>query len=194
MIGMRHLPIAVGTAIVLLVAGLTHFSAILLLPKVATRDAYDLLVGRAVPNRMTLFPPARPGDGAVPFRDPATVQGLCYFDLRKGPVRVRTKTEDGRLLTLSFRTREGRIFYSMTDRAALRDTIDIRLLTAAQMADVVAGDDEDQGLPEELRLQPPTQTGLLVATALVARPSERADAERSITAITCATEPLPAPS
>ena len=176
MIGMRHLPIAVGTAIVLLVAALTHLTAILLLPKVATRDAYDLLAGQAAANRMTLFASARPGDKTVPFRDPATVQGLCYFDLSKGPVRVRSKTEDGRLLTLSFRTREGRIFYSMTDRAALRDTIDIRLLTPAQLADVVASDDEDQGLPEELRLQPPTSTGLLVATALVGRPSERADA------------------
>ena len=194
MIGVRHLPIAVGTAIVLLVAGLTHLSAVLLLPKVATRDAYDLLKARGAPNRMVPFPAARPGDTEIPFRDPATVQGLCFFDLSAGPVRVRAKTEDGRLLTLSFRTREGQIFFSMTDRAALRDTIDIRLVTAAQLADVVASDDEDQGLPEELRLQAPAKTGVVVVTALVARPSERADAERRIAATTCASEPLPAAS
>ncbi len=194
MIGARHLPIAVGILIVALVAGLTHLIAILLLPRVATRDAYDLLAARTAPGRMVLFAPARPGDATVPFRDPAAVQGLCFFDLSKGPVRVKTRTEEGRLLTLSFRTREGRIFYSMTDRAALRNTIDIRLVTAAQLVDVAAGDDEDQGLPEELRLQAPALTGLVVATALVAHPSERADAERRIQAIGCAVEPLPSPS
>ena len=191
---MRPLSLLVGAAIVLLVAGLTHLSAILLLPKVATRDAYDLLAGLGASDHMKIFPPARPGDSLIPLRDPATVQGLCFYDLSKGPVRVKTQTEDGRLLTLSFRTREGKIFYSMTDRAALRSTIDIRLVTAAQLADISADDDEDEGLPEELRLQAPTLKGLVVATSLIARPSERTDAENRIAAIKCASEPLPAPS
>lgn len=208
----RLLPLAVGTAVVLLVAALTHFCAVLLLPRLATRDAYDLLAARSVgqgtaaaakdggqadaakaAGGMRLLPPARPGDALIPLRDPAAVQGVCFFDLAKGPVRIRTGTEEGRLLTLSFRTREGRVFYSITDRAALRDTIDIRLVTAAQLAVIVAGDDEDQGLPEELRLRAPAATGLIVATALVARPSERADAEARVAAITCAPEPMPAP-
>ena len=142
---------------------------------------------------MVPLPPARPGDALIPLRDPAAAQGLCFFDLAKAPLRVRTRTEEGRLLTLSFRTREGRVFYSMTDKAALRDMIDIRLVTAAQLAEILGEDDEDQGLPEELRLKAPATTGLIVATALVARPSERADAEARIAAINCAPEPLPAP-
>ncbi len=188
----RVLPLAVGVAVIGLVAGLTHFCAVLLLPRVATRDAFDLLAAGGRVEAMRIFPPARPGDTLIPLRDPAAVQGLCFFDLGKGPVRVRTKTEEGRLLTLSFRTREGRIFYSMTDRAALHDAIDIRLVTAAQLADIVAEDDEDQGLPEELRLQAPSATGLIVATALAARPSERGDAEARITGITCTPEPVTA--
>ncbi len=191
----RLLPLAVGLAIVGLVAGLTHLSAILLLPGVATRDAYDLLAARYVGHvGMSLLPPARPGDTLIPFRDPAAVQGLCFLNLAKAPTRVRTKVEEGRLLALSFRTRDGRIFYSMTDRAALRGTIDIRLLTPAQLAEVVAGDDEDAGLPEELRLKAPATAVLMIATALIARPSERADAEARIRAIECKPEPLAAPS
>jgi len=194
MIATRPTQVAIAAAIVFLVAGLTHFSAILLLPTVATRDSYHLLQGHGASDHMAIFPPNRPGDTLIPFRDPAAVQGLCFFDLGKGPVRVRTKTEEGRLLTLSFRTPTGKIFYSMTDRASLRNTIDIRLLTEAQLAAVVASDDEDQGLPEELRLKAPSRRGLIVATALIARPSERADAEDRIKAITCGTEALPPPS
>ncbi len=194
------LPLLLGVAIVGLVAGLTHFVAILLLPDVATRDAYDLLATHAPAtnaggrNGLSLLAPARPGDTLIPFRDPATVQGLCFFDLGKAPVRVRTKVEEGRLLTLSFRTRDGRIFYSMTDRAALRGTIDIRLVTPAQLETVVDGDDEDAGLPEELRLKAPATTGLMIATALIARPGDRADAEARIKAIECKPEPLAPPS
>lgn len=190
----KIIEIVAGIAIVLLVAGFAHLSAILLLPKVATRDAYDLLVSQAGKGRMTILAPSRPGDRLIPFRDPAAVQGLCLFDLTRSPVRVKTQTEEGRLLTLSFRMPDGKIFYSMTDRAALRNTIDIRLVTDAQLAQVVEGDDEDQGLPEELRLKAPGAKGLIVATALIARPSERQEAEDRIKAIGCAPEPLPPPS
>ena len=82
----------------------------------------------------------------------------------------------------------------MTDRAALRGSIDIRLLTPTQLDAVVDGDDEDAGLPEELRLKAPASSGLVIATALIARPGERADAEARIRAIECKPEPLGPPS
>ncbi len=181
----------VALAVVVLTAGLTHFSAILLLPEVASKDAVSRLGARVKPNEMFLPVPSRAGGAeAIPFTDPSTVQGACVFDLTKAPVRVRARTEDGRLLTLSFRAADGRIFYSMTDRSALHGTIDIRLVTADQLKVIEAGDNEDEALPSELRLQAPTSKGLLLATALVARPSELADAEARIKAVSCAPEPI----
>ena len=193
----------VGGLIVLLVAALTHLSAIILLPSLATKDAFDSLAhseatgsvkSPAASGTMRLLAASRPGDGLVPFRDPATVQGVCFFDLSAAPFRIKTTIEEGRLLTLSFRTPKGRIFYSMTDRAAFHDVIDIHLVTEAQLKAVEAEDDEDQGLPSELRLKAPTLIGMVIATALVARPSEAHDAEERIKAIACAPEPLPTPS
>lgn len=180
----------VALVVLLLIAALTHLSAILLLPRVATKDAYTLLSANRPVGRMTLLPPSRPGDTLVPFRDPATVQGVCFFDLGKSPFRVKAKAEEGQLLTLSFRTPEGKIFYSMTDRAALHDKIDIRLVTGEQLEKVEDNDDEDQGLPEELRLRAPSLKGLVVATVLVSRPSEAQDAEARVKGITCAPELL----
>ena len=177
----------------LLVAGLTHFVAILILPKVATRDAYERLAAGGMVERMTLLPSSGTDGTMIPFLDPATVQGLCFFNVDKGPVRLKARVEEGRLLTLSFRTREGRIFYAMTDRAALHGMIDIRLVSESQLQQVEAGDDEEQGLPSELRLKTPSAKGLIVATALVARPGDRQDAEARIRAIDCRTEPLAAP-
>ncbi len=203
MSGTRWFEWSVGAVIVILVAGLTHLLAILILPSVAMKDAYDLLAeslegtgGKrpAATGTMTLLSTSKPTDRTIPFRDPATVQGVCFFDLSKAPFRIRTKIEEGRLLTLSFRTPKGRIFYSMTDRAAFHDVIDIHLVTDTQLQTVEAGDDEDQGLPSELRLKAPGLKGLVVATALVARPSDARDAEERIKAIVCAPEPLPSSS
>ena len=179
--------------IVALCAGLTHLGSVLLLPALATRDAVSLLDARGAANRMAVLPLDRPAIGLIPFGDPATRQGVCPYDLTKAPLRVKAKTEDGRLLTSSFRTRTGRIFYSMTDQVALRDTIDIRLVTAEQLKTIEAGDNEDDDLPTELRLKAPSAKGLLLATALIARPSEAQDAEARIRAVSCASEPI-APS
>jgi uncharacterized membrane protein len=188
----RRLQLLAGIAIIGLVAALTHLSAILLIPRVATQDAYNVLAAKSPPNTLIVLPPSRPGDKAVPYRDPATIQALCFFDVGKAPIRVRTHVEEGKLLTLSFRTPQGRVFYSMTDRAALKDVIDIRLVTSAQLNAIEdAETDVEQGLPSELRLKVPSQRGLLVATTLVERPSEREAAEARIRAITCAPEPLP---
>ena len=188
----RVLGVGALIAVTLLVAALTHLLAILLLPKVATRDAYSVLLPLAKDTgHAILLPPSRPGDTMIPFRDPATIQGLCFYDVATAPFRVRVKAEDGHPLTLSFRTPDGRVFYSMTDRAALNGSIDIRLLTDTQLKDVEDADDDDQGLPTELRLKVPAPRGLFVATVLVTRPSETQDAERQIGAITCAPEPLP---
>ena len=76
----------------------------------------------------------------------------------------------------------------------MRETIDIRLVSAKQLKDVEAGDAEDQILPSELRLKAPGLKGLVVATALVGRPSEADEARDRIMAIACAPEPLPPPS
>lgn len=194
--GSRRLELVALAAIVVLVAALTHLVAIILIPRVASDDAYARLAEHAGVNKMTLLAPSRPGDTLIPFRDPATVQGVCFFDVAKAPVRVKTRVEDGQLLTLSFRLPNGKVFYSMTDRAAFRDTIDIRLVTPAQLDAIEDSEDtaSDDEVPSELRLKVPAARGLMVATALIARPEDREDAARRIEAITCASEPLPPPS
>lgn len=179
---------------VLFTAVLTHLAAVLILPDVATRDAYHRLiesVGGGIASGtqgMILLPPVKPDERTIPFRDPALIQGVCFFDLTKAPVRVRTKVEPGRMLSLSFRTAAGRVFYAMTDRGALGGTIDILLLNAAELARLESNDDEPAAPAPELRLQAPAAKGLIIASALVARPGERDDAEAQVHSVICKPE------
>lgn len=172
---------------VVFVAAAVHLVSILAMPELAPHDAYARLSALAKPGRMTLLPRALPGHEITPFEDPALAQAVCLYDLSNGPLDLHAELEDSGLLTLSFRTRSGRIFYSMTDQAALHGEIEVRIMTQPQLEAVEENDDEEEPL-QELRLVAPSMKGFVLVNALAAFPSERAEAEARATSISCSPE------
>lgn len=174
---------------VVFVAGLVHLVAVFAMPELAPHDAFTRLSALAKSSQPVLLPRPLPGQELTPFEDPALAQAVCMFDLAQGSLRVRATLDHDELLTLSFRSRTGRVFYAMTDRAAVRGKIDIRVLTAAQLEAVQAEDDEDNP-PQELRLVAPQLKGFVLIDALAAHPSERASAEARVMSVICAPEAI----
>jgi uncharacterized membrane protein len=173
---------------VIFVAVGVHLVSILAMPEVAPHDAYARLSAIGKPGQMTLLPPALPGHEITPFEDPALAQAVCLYDLTNGPLHVHADIQDPGLLTLSFRTQSGRVFYSMTDQAALHGSIDVRIMTEPQL-EAVEETDEDEDEPlQELRLVAPGLKGFVLVNALAAFPSERAEAEARATSISCSAE------
>jgi uncharacterized membrane protein len=175
---------------IVFVAGVVHLVSILAMPELAPHDAYARLSALAKPGQMTLLPRALPGHEITPFEDPALAQAVCLYDLSTGPLDIHADIDDPGLLTLSFRTRSGRIFYSMTDQAALHGTIDVRIMTQPQLEAIEANDDDEDEPLQELRLVAPSMKGFVLVNALAAFPSERADAEARATSISCSPERL----
>jgi uncharacterized membrane protein len=176
---------------VIFVGGAVHLVSILVMPEVAPHDAYARLSAFAKPGRMTLLPRALPGHEITPFEDPALAQAVCLYDLTSGPLDIHADLEDPGLLTLSFRTRSGGIFYSMTDQAALHGSIEVRIMTEPQLEAVEASDEDDEDEPlQELRLVAPDMKGFVLVNALAAFPSERAEAEARATSVSCSPETI----
>lgn len=172
---------------VLAIAGITHIIAVFALPEIAANDTFTRISELAKPGQLTILPAPRPDKQVMLFADPAMVQSVCPFDLRQGGLRLHADVEGGRLLTFSFRTAAGQVFYSMTDLAAQQGKIDVVVLTAAQLEIVEAGDDEDDPSPD-LRLVAPEPRGFVFVSALAAYQSERADAEGRVKPVVCAVE------
>jgi uncharacterized membrane protein len=172
---------------VVLIAAVVHLVSVLAMPELAPHDAYARLSVLAKPGQMTLLPRALPGHEITPFEDPALAQAVCLYDLTSGPLDIHAELDDSGLLTLSFRTRSGRIFYSMTDQAALHGEIEVRIMTQPQLEAVEENDDEEEPL-QELRLVAPSMKGFVLVNALAAFPSERAEAEARATSISCSPE------
>jgi len=171
------------------VAGLVHIVSIFALPELAQKDAFSRLsafTGLTPPGQVSLLPAPLPGQEYAPFEDPALVQGVCLYDLDRGPLEFSAEIPSDELLTFSFRTRTGRVFYSMTDRAASHKKLDVIVLTAKQLESLEADDDGEE-LPQELRLTAPQKKGFVLINALVAFPSDRGNVEALIKAMTCET-------
>lgn len=175
------LPWALGA---LFLAGIVHISSVLLMPSFAQNDAYARLGGQA--RGVSALPDASVAQ-SMPYQDQQAEYSVCHYDLDLGAARVRSNVTADALVAISFHDRTGRIFYSTTDRAALRGRIDVRLLTPRQLDTVEASDPEDQ-TPQELRLTPPTQTGFVLVRALIEQPGGRPAARQAANAVLCQTE------
>jgi uncharacterized membrane protein len=169
------------------VAGIVHILAVFYLPGRSAKVPMDRFTAFAKPSQLTLLPQSAPGAAFAPFADPAIVQAVCTFDLAQGPLHVYGDVDRDRLLSLSFRTPAGLVFYSLTDRASQKGRLDILLLNATQLEALESEEDtQDEGTnAQDLRLLSPTEKGFVLVSALANFRSETADAEQRVKAFSC---------
>ena len=173
---------------VLLIAGVVHITSVLAMPRLAPNDAFARMARLAPLHRMVLLPAASSGAASPPFEDPALAQGVCRYDLGQGPLRLRADLPGDALTLLSFHARFGQIYYSMTDRSSTRGKLDVVIATPEQLETIEAGDNEDE-LPQELRILSPTRQGFVLVRALAESDGERPAAQARVLSVACALAP-----
>jgi uncharacterized membrane protein len=181
---------AVYLAATALIAALVHLIVILLIPLVATNDAYARLSKLGALNATVLLPRASPLERMIPYADPAVATSICRFDLASGPLRVHAPLGRSGFASISLHTRRGVVFYALTDQAATRGVIDFVVATAAQVRALAAHDDEDDP-STDLRVPSPSVQGMVVMRAFSELPILYADAEAQARNLRCANEPAP---
>jgi uncharacterized membrane protein len=176
-------------AAVVAAAALVHFVVVLLVPVVATHDAYARIAELGATGATTPLPRAGPGERRFPWDDPALAASVCRYDLSAGPLRVKAPVGRAGFASLSFHTRRGSVFYALTDRAATHGRMEAVIVTPAQLRVLVAHDDEDDP-SQDLRVASPTVEGFVVMRAFSELPSLYGAAAEQTQTMTCATEPL----
>ena len=176
-------------ALVGVIAALTHFSVLLMIPAVAERDAFARVAALAPPFKTVALPAASPKSRDFPYADPAVATAVCVYDLAAGPVRARMALGRASFASLSFHSRRGVVFYALTDRAANKGRMEALIVTPEQLRALVARDDEDNPT-EDLRIVSPTTQGFVMARVLTDRPGETADAAAQAAAMSCGLEPI----
>ena len=147
----------------LLLGGIVHLATVLLLPSMATQDAYARVSAIAPVNSVIPVPPPTPENAVMPFMDPAFAVSVCRYDLSRGPLKFSVPISQA-YTSVSFYTRADVAYYAINDRAAGRRVIELDLMTAAQRAELP--ENEDITAADRLIVTSPTTTGLIVIRAL----------------------------
>ena len=119
----------------LVMAGIVHLAAIMVLPRTATKDAYTRLAALGPVNGFAVLPAPTPQASSVPFMDPAFATAVCRYDLGKGPVKLTVPVSQA-YTSVTFYTRYDVAYYAINDRAAGRRSIELDLMTTKQRQDL----------------------------------------------------------
>lgn len=152
-------------------AGLVHGVSVLMIPFVAPATAYDRLAAADADGRFVLLPDAGPRQEGLPFEDPTFIDAVCRYDLSDGPLKVFAPFPAS-YGSISFYTRFGQAFYSLTDRAATGDGVNLVVLDEAHV-DVPENDAAAPEEKEALRIVSPTHVGFALLRLHVPSPSAR---------------------
>jgi uncharacterized membrane protein len=166
----------------LILGGIVHLTAVLILPRTATRDAYTRLEAITPVNSVTPIPAPTPTEAVLPFMDPAFAVAVCRYDLKAGPIKLTAPVSQA-YTSVTFYTRLGVAYYGINDRAAGRRQIELDLMTTPQRD--ALPEDAEVTAADRLIIESPTPTGLIVLRALSPEPSLMAMARASLAQARC---------
>jgi uncharacterized membrane protein len=176
----------IATLAGLVLAAGVHIAAILASPYLADQDAFAKIQPTLTADKAQIIS-APGGDNTwVPLPDPAVAVAACAFDLRNGPMRVSSQTGPN-LLSFSFHRESGGVFFAVTDRAAVRGELEIVAMTARQLDEARAAEDENDP-SRDVRIVAPEQQGFVIVRVTAPSFSQRQQAEDAAKAVSCITE------
>jgi len=171
-----------------LLGGIVHLGTVLILPNLATQDAYSRLAPIAPVNAVAPLPPPTAGAAAIPFLDPAFAMAVCRYDLTDGPIKLTVPVSPA-YTSVSFYTRSEVAYYAINDRAAGRRIIELDLMTNEQRGDLPG--DEEVTAADRLIVESPTVTGLILIKALAPEPGLLSAARGALAAARCQVQAQP---
>jgi uncharacterized membrane protein len=172
-----------ATLVGLVLAAGVHIAVILAAPRFAEKDAFGKILPSLAADRAQIISAPGGADTWLPLPDPAMAVSACAFDLRDGPMRVAAAT-GSHFLSFSFHTKTGGVFFAVTDRAAVRGELEIVVMTARQLDEARAAEDENDP-SRDVRIVAPEQQGFVVVRVAAPLQSLRGQAEAAAKAVAC---------
>ena len=168
-----------------LLGGIVHLVSVLVLPRIATEDAYSRLTPITKLNAVTQLAPADPANALMPYMDPAFAVAICRYDLSGGSIKLAVPVSQA-YTSVSFYTRNEVAYYAINDRSAGKKVIELDLMTEAQHADLP--EEEDVTAADRLIIESPTTTGLILLRTLAPEPGLMPMARRALAGAQCHVE------
>ena len=148
----------------LLLAGIIHIVAVMMVPYYATNDAWSKIRTFGRDRVFHVLPPAVSGDEPLASPDPYMIYAVCRFSMDDGPVRITADLPD-RFWSIAVFDRRGRNRFSLNDRSAERTELDVAVITPIQMAQL--RQDPPEALETAIVLEVPIEEGFAMIRLFV---------------------------
>lgn len=178
---MKRLWIAIPAA--LLLAGVIHVAAVLGMPHLAPRNAWERLEKIADTNEIAVLPPATPEQQSLPLMAPDVRYAVCLFDISEGPVRLTTPILEDYWL-IAFYTADGENFYTISGAELKRDKIEFVVSTKKEALFEVGASILDD-IDDLIVVASPERKGIAMIRAPLAGPAYAARTDEAMQQITC---------
>lgn len=166
-------------------AAVVHIGVILAMPRIAEDSAWSRLSARGALFETDIL---EAGSGPFTFVDPAFDVSTCRFSSANGPVHL-TAEPSSAFWTASLFSPSGDNIYSINQRAALDDTLDIMLGTQEQFDQLRLAGTFDENASIFVPFD--AVEGYVVLRGVVEAPSLADAASRFVGTLQCRAEPLP---
>lgn len=172
----------------ILIAVVVHLASLLALPAFATNDAYARLGRDAAVNQVSPLTQAQIAALDLPFYDRSFESAVCKYDLSAGVLRLRAPSP-GTMLLVTLIAQGGNVYFSVTDRAAIKGLVEVLIGTDAQIEQIEASDKDDEVLGE-LRVRAPKPRGLALIRVFAPDETSKARAAEDAAQANCQIETL----
>ena len=179
-------------------AGLVHIAVIFTMPDVARRNGWSRLAELGKPDELvrvaaldsqpdSVLASADAPAGDFAFVDPAFETAGCRFSLADGPVRMHALRKDPAFWSASIYNRRGDNLYSINDRSAVDNALDLLVGTKEQLLDKAAVEDAPETqIPVEVELS----EGYMTIRVLVDEESKRPSVDAFVASMKCEQAPM----
>jgi uncharacterized membrane protein len=180
---------AFGVA-VLLLAGVVHICAILLVPFVARSDGWSRLVQVAGEDQFREVPVDGAGNAGLTGLDPLFITGACRLDLREAPAGIALQSRE-RFWSIGIYDPTGTIVFSLNDRTATDGRLDMMVVNAQQ--NVALKRARPPEFEQMIVVESHTDDAIALLRLFAPTPSVQAEARQILSQAECLAAPLPQP-
>jgi uncharacterized membrane protein len=165
----------------LLLGGIIHVAVVLLVPRFATRDAYEALA-RLGPDDIFHAVPAKGPDAPIAGLDPHMAYAACRFSLAERPLHLRAPMTWDFWSAAVFDDR-GNNLYSLNDRTAGRRDLDLVVATPLQL--IRLRENPQPALDNAIVVELPMSAGFVLLRAFISDPTLQAEVRKALSEADC---------
>jgi len=179
--------LSAGLLATLLLAGIVHIVAILLVPHYSGADGWSRAAAVAVNDGWNPLVSPATSEAAIPGLDPLFIHGLCKIAVDEAPSVLSLEAAD-RFWSLALYDRSATVVFSLNDRTAVDGALEMLVvnpLDAERLKESPQADLEGMIIVESAK------TDLIAVLRLYApEPADRVEAQAQIAAALCASAPV----